>query len=46
MPSRIVVHDELPKSGAGKIDKGVLREALASVARPSSLDAPRGADDD
>ena len=34
VPSRIVVYDELPKSGAGKIDKGALREALARGAAP------------
>ena len=31
VPARIVVRDELPKSGAGKIDKRQLRESLNDV---------------
>jgi len=31
VPSRIIVQEELPKTGAGKIDKRALREALAAA---------------
>ena len=43
VPQRVVVHDELPKSANGKIDKRAIADLPLEPARPAREPATSGA---